>query len=87
MERLVSGLNLTDAQKAKAQPIIDQAKPQLQAIRQDAMNKSKAVIQSTTDQLKPVLTTEQQQKLEQFQQRLNPPAVSPTPPANPTATP
>ena len=85
MARIVSALNLTDAQKAKAQPILDKVDPQLQAIRQDAASKSKTVVLTTIDQLKPVLTTDQQQKLDQIQQRLNaPPAASSVPQAKPS---
>ena len=71
-------LNLTVDQKAKVQPILDQAKPQLQAIREDAMAKAKAVFQNTDSQLKSILTPDQQKKLDEIQQRANA-AASPTP--------
>jgi Spy/CpxP family protein refolding chaperone len=64
LQEMTSSLNLTDAEKAKVQPIIDQAKPQLQAIHQDAMTKAKAVIDDSVAQIRPLLTPEQQTKLD-----------------------
>ena len=64
LEEMSSTLNLTDAQKAKVQPIVDQAKPQLMAIHQEAMTKAKAVIEASLAQIRPVLTPEQQTKLD-----------------------
>ena len=64
LEEMSSSLNLTDAQKAKVQPIFDQAKPQLQAIHQEAMTKAKAVIDASITQIRPLLTPEQQTKLD-----------------------
>jgi periplasmic protein CpxP/Spy len=67
LEGLVSKLNLTSDQQAKVQPIIDQAKPQIAAIHQEAMQKVKAVIDSTTSQIRPMLTADQQKKLDDIQ--------------------
>jgi Spy/CpxP family protein refolding chaperone len=64
LDEMSNSLNLTDAEKAKIQPIIDQAKPQLQAIHQDAMTKAKAVIDNSVAQIRPLLTPEQQTKLD-----------------------
>ena len=64
LEEMSSSLNLTDAQKAKVQPIVDQAKPQLQTIHQEAMTKAKAVIDASITQIRPLLTPEQQTKLD-----------------------
>src|SRR5216110_904845 len=64
LEEMSSSLNLTDAQKAKVQPIVDQAKPQLQTIHQEAMTKAKAVIDASVTQIRPLLTPEQQTKLD-----------------------
>src|SRR2546430_16270979 len=44
LEEMSSALNLTDAQKAKVQPILDQARPQLRAIHEETMTKAKAII-------------------------------------------
>ena len=59
-----NSLNLDDAQKAKIQPIVDQANPQLQAIHEEAMTKAKAVIENSLSQIRPLLTPEQQTKLD-----------------------
>ena len=61
-EHLSESLNLTADQKAKVQPILDQTKPQLEAIHKEAMEKMKAIMESTGAQIRPLLTPEQQQK-------------------------
>jgi len=67
---LSKALNLTDDQKAKIQPILDQNAPQLKAIRQDAHAKTKAVRDSMEAQIRPLLTPEQQQQFDQLKTRL-----------------
>jgi Spy/CpxP family protein refolding chaperone len=67
LEHMTETLNLTPDQKTKVQPILDQAKPQIVAIHQDAMQKTKAVMDSTMSQIRPLLTPEQQQKLDAVQ--------------------
>ena len=67
LDRLSETLNLTADQKAKVQPILDQAKPQLQAIHQDAMQKAKAVLDNATTQIRPLLNADQQTKLDNLQ--------------------
>ena len=67
LERLTEGLNLTPDEQAKIQPIIDQARPQIQAIHREAMQKMKTVVKSTVSQIRPMLTPEQQQKLDENQ--------------------
>ncbi len=66
-EGLVNKLNLTSDQQTKVQPIIDQAKPQIAAIHQEAMQKMKAIMDSTTSQIRPLLTADQQTKLDAIQ--------------------
>jgi len=63
-EHLSKDLNLTDDQKAKVQPIIDQAKPQIAAIHKEAMEKMHAVLENAGNQIRPLLTPTQQQKLD-----------------------
>jgi Spy/CpxP family protein refolding chaperone len=60
-------LNLTADQKAKVQPILDQAKPQLAAIHQEAMQKMQTVMDSTLSQIRPLLNADQQKKLDAIQ--------------------
>ncbi len=67
LERMTKELNLTADQQTKVQPIIDQAKPQIAAIHQEAMQKVKAVMDSTTSQIRPLLTADQQKKLDDIQ--------------------
>ena len=61
-EHLSKDLNLTDDQKAKVQPIIDQMKPQMKAIHEEAMQKMHALLEGAGAQIRPLLTPEQQQK-------------------------
>lgn len=64
MEHLTKELELTEAQKAQVQPIVDQAKPQMQQIHREAMEKSTAVMETAAAQIRPLLTAEQQQKFD-----------------------
>jgi Spy/CpxP family protein refolding chaperone len=63
-DHLSKDLNLTDDQKAKVQPIIDQTKPQIAAIHKEAMEKMHAVMENVGNQIRPLLTPEQQTKLD-----------------------
>ena len=67
VEQLTEGLNLTPDQQAKIQPIIDQARPKMAQIHREAMQKMKAVVASTASEIRPLLTPEQQQKLDDNQ--------------------
>ena len=67
LERMTENLDLTAEQKAKVQPIVDQAAPQLETIHRDAMEKSKAVVKNAMAQIRPMLTPEQQKKLDEAQ--------------------
>src|SRR5215469_13019443 len=60
-------LNLTADQQAKVQPILDQAKPQIAAIHQEAMQKMQTVMSSTLSQIRPLLNPDQQTKLDAIQ--------------------
>ena len=64
LEHLSKDLDLTADQKAKVQPLIDQAKPQIAAIHQEAMEKMRAIIESTAAQIRPMLTAPQQEKFD-----------------------
>ena len=67
LDHLTDSLNLTTDQQAKVQPIIDQAKPQIVAIHQDAMQKTHAVMEDTMGKIRPLLTPEQQKKFDDMQ--------------------
>lgn len=64
LENLTKDLNLTADQQAKVQPILDAAKPQMKAIHEEAMTKVKAVMDNSVAQIRPLLTPEQQTKLD-----------------------
>src|SRR4030095_4876043 len=57
-------LDLTADQETKVQPILDQARPQIVAIHQEAMQKMHTVMNSTLSQIRPMLTADQQSKLD-----------------------
>ena len=63
-DHLTKDLNLTDDQKAKVQPIIDQTKPQIAAIHKEAMEKMQALLENAGNQIRPLLTPPQQQKFD-----------------------
>src|SRR6266704_1213905 len=67
LERLTEGLDLTPDQQAKVQPIIDRAKPQIAAIQREARQKMKTMMDSTMSQIRPLLTPDQQKKLDDNQ--------------------
>ena len=67
LQRITEKLNLTSDQQTKVQPILDQAKPQIAAIHQEAMQKAKTVMDSTMSQIRPLLTVDQQKKLDDIQ--------------------
>jgi len=67
LEQLTDGLNLTSDQQAKVRPILDQARPQITAIHREAMQKMKAVMDRTVSQIRPMLTPDQQKKLDDNQ--------------------
>jgi Spy/CpxP family protein refolding chaperone len=64
LDHLSKDLNLTDDQKTKVQPIIDQAKPQIAAIHKEAMEKMHALLENAGAQIRPLLTPEQQVKFD-----------------------
>ena len=64
LEHLTKELELTETQKAQVQPIVDQTTPQIRQIHQEAMEKSKAVMEQAAAQIRPLLTAEQQQKFD-----------------------
>jgi Spy/CpxP family protein refolding chaperone len=67
LQGITEKLNLTSDQQIKVQPIIDGAKPQIAAIHQEAMQKMKTVMDSTISQIRPLLTPDQQKKLDDIQ--------------------
>lgn len=64
LEHLSAKLDLTADQKAKVQPILDQAKPQIEAIHREAMEKMRTIMENTGAQIRPLLTPAQQEKFD-----------------------
>jgi Spy/CpxP family protein refolding chaperone len=62
--RMTESLDLTADQKAKVQPIMDEARPKMEAIHREAMEKAKAVIDDAMTKIRPLLTPDQQKKLD-----------------------
>ena len=50
----------------QVQPIVDQARPQIEAIHREAMEKTKQVMDNAMAQIRPILTSDQQTKLDQM---------------------
>ena len=67
LAHLTNKLDLTADQQAKVQPILDAAKPQIQAIHQEAMQKSRAVMENAAAQIRPILNADQQTKFDAIQ--------------------
>jgi len=67
LQALTDKLNLTADQQTKVQPILDQTKPQIAAIHQEAMQKMKTVLDGAASQIRPLLTAEQQKKFDAIQ--------------------
>ena len=67
LQRITEKLNLTSEQQTKVQPILDQAKPQIAAIHQEAMQKMHTVMNNTLSQIRPLLNADQQSKLDAIQ--------------------
>ncbi len=66
MERLTKDLDLTPQQQAQVDPIVEQVKPQIKAIHEDAMKKSQAVMEESMAKIRPLLTPEQVAKLDKM---------------------
>ena len=67
LQRITEKLDLTSDQETKVQPIIEGAKPQIDAIHQEARQKMKTVMESTLSQIRPLLTPDQHKKLDDIQ--------------------
>jgi Spy/CpxP family protein refolding chaperone len=67
LRHLTEQLDLTSDQQTKVQPILEAAKPQLTAIHEEAMQKAKGVIDNSLSEIRPLLTADQQKKLDGIQ--------------------
>jgi Spy/CpxP family protein refolding chaperone len=67
LEHMTKTLDLTPEQQAKIRPIIEQAKPQIEAARQESRQKIKTIGDNIRSQIRPLLTPPQQQKWDAIQ--------------------
>jgi Spy/CpxP family protein refolding chaperone len=67
LEHMTNTLDLTPEQQAKVRPIIEQAKPQIVAARQESREKVKTIRDNIRSQIRPILTAPQQQKWDAIQ--------------------
>ena len=70
MQHLTNSLGLSGSQQAEIAPIIAAARPQMKAIQEEAQAKRKALIESVSSQITPLLTPDQQTKFAQMVQRI-----------------
>jgi len=73
LQMMTRQLNLTADQQAKIKPILENESQQMQTLRQDSslsredrMSKMQQMRQSSNDQIKPILTNDQQQKFQEI---------------------
>jgi len=64
LEHIAKVLKLTPEQQGKVQPIVEQTRPQIMAIHREAMQKTHGVVNEAMSQIRPLLTPEQQKKLD-----------------------
>ena len=69
LQRMTRQLNLSDDQQQKIKPILENESTQMQSLRadttlsqQDRMAKMQEIRKNTSEQVKPILNTDQQQK-------------------------
>ena len=67
LEHMTKNLDLTPEQQAQIRPILEQAKPQMEAARQESKEKMRAVRDNVRAQIRPILTQPQQQKWDAIQ--------------------
>lgn len=76
LDHMSTELNLTDDQKTKIKPILEEQSKQMQQLRQDTSSSSedrhakmKQIHENTMSQVRPILNADQQKKLEEMMSR------------------
>jgi len=76
LQHMSEALSLTDDQKTKIKPILEDESKQMQQLRgdtslsqEDRRSKFQEIHQSTMSQIKPILTSDQQKKLESMKEQ------------------
>lgn len=67
LEHRTKTAGLTPEQRAKIEPILEQAKPQMKAAREESRQKMKTIRDNVRSQIRPLLTPAQQQKWDAIQ--------------------
>jgi Spy/CpxP family protein refolding chaperone len=67
LEKATMALNLTADQRGQVEPFVVEAGPRITAIEADARKKKHDVIDNTLAQIRPLLTPDQQKKLDELQ--------------------
>ena len=67
LEKATFGLNLDAEQRAKVQSVIDETSPRLATAEADALNRRHEIIDNALAQIRPILTPDQQKKLNELQ--------------------
>ncbi len=67
LEKATMALNLSADQRARVEPFVVEAGPRMTAIEADAREKKHDVIDHTLAQIRPLLTPDQQRKLDELQ--------------------
>lgn len=76
LQHLTRMLNLTSDQQTKIRPILENESQQMQSLRsdtsmsrEDKMTKMRSIRENTMSQITPILTSDQQKKLQEMQSR------------------
>ena len=76
LQHMSEALNLTDDQKTKIKPILEDQSKQMQQLRgdtslsqEDRRSKFQEIHENTMSQIKPILTSDQQKKLESMREQ------------------
>ncbi len=83
MDHLRSGLDLTPEQVKQIEPIVRQTSLRLEKVRRQTGQEVRAAFQESHDRMTPVLSAEQQKKLEKMERRHKRPGRRHGPPAPP----
>ena len=77
LQRMTQALNLTEDQQAKIKPILENESTQMQGLRSDSslsqddrMAKMKQIRETTTSQINPILTPDQQKQYAEMSSRM-----------------
>ena len=69
-DRLIKHLDLDANQQEQALPILDSYTEQLTSVNRESMQRRSQLIDSMHNELKPILSIEQQEKLDKFSERM-----------------